>query len=132
MAKQLSSINSPKSLLHGAVAIARHQLDGTNVRDTEQRIKTLADTVRSRVRGSQPQALLAHLHHVLFDEEGFIGNSEDYYNPSNSYLPAVLEMKRGLPITLCMIYKLVADRLGLNRADLAVGILIAREGADQF
>jgi regulator of sirC expression with transglutaminase-like and TPR domain len=74
----------------------------------------LADTVRSRVRGTQPQALLAHLHQVLFEEEGFIGNNDDYYNPLNSYLPAVLENKRGLPITLCLIYKLVADRLGLN------------------
>ncbi len=66
------------------------------------------------MRGTQPQALLAHLHQVLFEEEGFIGNNDDYYNPLNSYLPAVLENKRGLPITLCLIYKLVADRLGLN------------------
>jgi regulator of sirC expression with transglutaminase-like and TPR domain len=107
-------MNSSKALLQGAVAISRHQMENASVRETEHRIKTLADTVRSRVRGTQPQALLAHLHNVLFDEEGFAGNAEDYYNPLNSYLPAVLESKRGLPITLCLIYKLVADRLGLN------------------
>jgi regulator of sirC expression with transglutaminase-like and TPR domain len=114
LATQLPTLNSSKALLQGAVAISRHQLDGVSVKETERKIKALADNVRSRVRGSQPQALLAHLHDVLFEEEGFAGNVEDYYNPINSYLPAVLENKRGLPITLCLLYKLVADRLGLE------------------
>jgi regulator of sirC expression with transglutaminase-like and TPR domain len=114
LATQLPNLNSSKALLHGAVAISRHQLDGVSVKDTERQIKYLADTVRSRVHGTQPQALLAHLHDVLFDEQGFTGNVEDYYNPMNSYLPAVLENKRGLPITLCLLYKLVADRLGIQ------------------
>jgi len=114
LASQLDSLNSSKALLQGAVAISRHQLDGISVRDVDRRIKALADTVRSRVHGPQQQALLAHLHDVLFDEEGFAGNVEDYYNPMNSYLPAVLDNKRGMPITLCLLYKLVADRLGLE------------------
>lgn len=114
LARQLTEMSSSRALLHGAVAIARHQMEGASVRDAEQRIKRMAETVRSRVHGTQPQALLAHLHNLLFDEEGFTGNTEDYYNAMNSYLPAVLESKRGLPITLCLIYKLVADRLGLD------------------
>jgi regulator of sirC expression with transglutaminase-like and TPR domain len=73
-----------------------------------------ADMVRERVRGAQPQAILAHLHSVLFDEEGFTGNAEDYYNTANNFLPAVLEAKRGLPITLSLIYKNVAGRLGIR------------------
>jgi regulator of sirC expression with transglutaminase-like and TPR domain len=114
LANQLPSLTSAKALLHGAVAISRHQLDGVTIRQTERRIKDIADTVRSRVHGPQPQALLAHLHDVLFEEEAFAGNVEDYHNPLNSYLPAVLDNKRGLPITLCLIYKLVADRLGIE------------------
>ena len=66
------------------------------------------------MRGRQPQALLAHLHEFLFEEEGFTGDTDDYYNPLNSYLPAVLERKKGLPITLSLIYKVVAERLGLR------------------
>src|SRR5206468_6452152 len=69
---------------------------------------------RSRVRGGQPQALLVHLHEYLFTELGFAGNIEDYYNPYNSYLPSVLATKRGLPITLSLVYKIVAERLGLR------------------
>src|SRR5271170_1305784 len=114
LARQLPIIDSSDALLNGAIAIAMHQVDGATVADVDAQLQGYADTVRSRVRGSQPQALLAHLHEVLFDEEGFNGNSADYYNPLNSYLPAVLESKRGLPITLSLIYKIVADRLGLK------------------
>jgi regulator of sirC expression with transglutaminase-like and TPR domain len=114
LAGQLTCLSSSKGLLQGAVAIAQHQIDRVTVRQTERQIKELGDTVRSRVHGSQPQALLAHLHDVLFDEQGFAGNVEDYYNPLNSYLPAVLENKRGLPVTLSLVYKLVADRLGIE------------------
>jgi regulator of sirC expression with transglutaminase-like and TPR domain len=114
LSKQVDDLHSTRSLLNGAVAIARHQIEAANVRDVEMRIKQMADTVRDRVHGVQPQALLAHLHDYLFDEEGYTGNNDDYYNPINSYLPAVLDNRRGLPITLCLIYKLVADRLGLS------------------
>ena len=109
-----NSIDSPDALLNGAVAIAMHQMDEVDAAAVDAQLQGYADTVRSRVRGRQPQALLAHLHAVLFDEEGFCGNTDDYYNPANSYVPAVLETKRGLPITLSLIYKLVADRLGLK------------------
>src|SRR5271170_663187 len=114
LARQLPIIDSSDALLNGAIAIAMHQVDGATVADVDAQLQGYADTVRSRVRGSQPQALLAHLHEVLFDEEGFNGNSADYYNPLNSYLPAVLQTKRGLPITLSLVYKIVAERLGLR------------------
>ncbi len=114
MSKQLSKLDSSEALLHGAIAVSMHQLEDVEIKSVDRQIKTYADRVRSRVHGSQPQALLAHLHDVLFDEEGFTGSRDDYYNPLNSYLPAVLENKRGLPITLCLVYKLIAERLGLR------------------
>ena len=40
--------------------------------------------------------------------------SLDYYNPSNSYLPNVLQTKLGLPITLSMVYRMIAERLGFR------------------
>jgi len=114
LARQIATINSPDALLQGAVAIAMHQMEEVNVSAVDAKLQRCADTVRARVRGRQPQALLAHLHEFLFDEEGFCGNTDDYYNPSNSYLPAVLQTKRGLPITMSLVYKVVAERLGLR------------------
>src|SRR5271156_2556873 len=84
LARDLPGINSPGALLSCAVAIAMHQMEGVNVGAIDKQLQRYADKVRSKVRGSQPQALLAFLHDVLFDEEGFSGNPEDYYNPFNS------------------------------------------------
>lgn len=47
----------------------------------------------------------------LFTEAGFRGNEEDYYNPDNSCLNRVLETKRGIPITLSVLYIEIARRL---------------------
>lgn len=114
MSRQAKVIESSDALVSGAVAVALHQVTGIDPQSADATLQRYADTIRSRVRGSQPQALVAHLHEVLFEEEGFVGNTDDYYNVANSYLPAVLESKRGLPIILSLIYKSVAERLGLR------------------
>jgi len=111
---QIRTINSPDALLQAACAVAMHQSPDLDPSMTDATLQSYADTIRSRVRGAQPQALLAHLHEFLFEEMKFTGNTTDYYNPSNSYLPSVLETKLGLPITLSMVYKMVAQRLGFR------------------
>lgn len=54
------------------------------------------------------------INRVLFHEYGFRGDNEHYYNPLNSYLNQVISRRRGLPITLSILYILVADRCGLQ------------------
>ena len=74
----------------------------------------LANQVLTRVSSDDPHALISHTHQVLFEEEGFQGNQENYFDPANSYIPRVLETKLGIPITLTLIYKEVLDRVGLS------------------
>ncbi len=114
MRRQIKSLESPDSLLQAALAIAMHQMDGFKPETVDRSLQTYADMIRSRVKGNQPQALLAHLHELMFDEQKFSGNTEDYYNPENSYVPAVLKSKHGLPITLSLIYKTIGERVGLR------------------
>ena len=114
LARNLPVLASSDGLLSGALAIAMHQMRDVKPAAVDRQLQGYADRVRSRVRGDQPQALFAHLHEVLFEEEKFAGNADDYYAAENSYLPAVLRHRRGLPISLALVYKLVADRLGLN------------------
>lgn len=111
---QLPILQSTAGLVRAAVAIAIHSQSDFDLERVEQQLRELAERVRGRVRNSSVTALLAHLHEVLFEEEGFRGNVDDYYNPLNSYLPAVLEMRTGIPITLSLIYKAVAEQLGLQ------------------
>lgn len=54
-----------------------------------------------------------NLSEYLFDEVGFQGNQEDYYDPRNSYLNEVLQRRTGLPITLCLVCLEVGKRLDI-------------------
>lgn len=54
------------------------------------------------------------INRVIFHEEGFRGNFDDFNNPMNSYLSQVLESHKGIPISLGILYILVAQRLGID------------------
>lgn len=113
-ATELPRIDSTAGLFRAAFAIARHETPDADVEAADATIADLSETVRRRVHSDNVEARLAHLHDVLFDVVGFSGNVEDYYNPANSYLSEVLRTHRGLPITLVLIYKCVAERIGLR------------------
>jgi regulator of sirC expression with transglutaminase-like and TPR domain len=113
MAQQRSVIKTSQALLNCAVAISLQNNEKLDPAEIDTVLDRYAQTVRARVRGPQPQALLAHLHQLLFDEAGFTGNSDDYYVAENSFISEVLETRKGLPITLSLIYKLICDKLGI-------------------
>jgi len=113
-AAQLPHIETTDGLLNAAIAISMHALDSVVADDVDLRLLALASRVSAQVKGKQVQAALAHLHHVLFEEEGLAGNQWNYYTPLNSYLPTVLESKRGIPATLALVYKVVGERVGLE------------------
>jgi regulator of sirC expression with transglutaminase-like and TPR domain len=54
------------------------------------------------------------INRVLFHESGFRGNVEDYTDPNNSFLDQVLARRRGIPVSLSIVYLLVARRLGVT------------------
>lgn len=54
------------------------------------------------------------MNRVLFHEFALRGNTEHYADPLNSFLDQVLLRRKGIPISLCIVYLLVADRLGLS------------------
>ena len=60
------------------------------------------------------------INRVLFHEYGLRGNTDNYDDPLNSYLDQVLARRKGIPISLSIVYLLVAERMGLNLA--AVGL----------
>jgi regulator of sirC expression with transglutaminase-like and TPR domain len=82
-----------------------------------RRLDLLAERVRDRLANeSAPLVVLQELSRVLFEEEGFRGNSEAYYDPRNSFLNDVLDRHLGIPITLSIIYLEVGARLDLPLA----------------
>lgn len=54
------------------------------------------------------------LNHFFYQELGFAGNVNDYYDPDNSYLNKVLISRKGIPISLAVIYMELAQQIGLQ------------------
>ncbi len=61
-----------------------------------------------------PLTKIDAINKVLFEDEHFHGNEEDYYNPDNSFLNRVLDTHVGIPISLSLVYIEVAKRVGLQ------------------
>lgn len=53
------------------------------------------------------------MNHILFELYGFSGNTSDYHAPKNSFLSEVLETKKGNPLSLSLIYAVIAQNLDL-------------------
>ena len=114
LARQIPAIETTNGLLRAAVAICLHEWPEINVAEVERSVWSLAGRVRGRVKGPQRRAILAHLHEELFERQGFRGATENYYSSENSYLPAVLVTKKGIPIALSLLYCVIARRVGLR------------------
>jgi regulator of sirC expression with transglutaminase-like and TPR domain len=78
------------------------RIDGLAM-EVSRRLDSDADFYRS----------LAALNYVLFKQNGFHGNREEYFDPKNSFLNEVIDRKTGIPITLSVLYMEVAERVGL-------------------
>ncbi|MEE3327387.1 MAG: tetratricopeptide repeat protein, partial [Myxococcota bacterium] len=72
----------------------------------------MASRIAPRLQGAEsPLRRVEILNQCLFEQEGFCGNQADYANPANSFLDAVLETRKGIPITLSIVYLEIAKRL---------------------
>lgn len=121
----MSQTDRPRRLLQEALAGEPPRLDRVALAiaalgDPEvdpQRLLATLDELGDRVRRRQPDGSvrerLEALREVLGAEEGFRGDAEEYFAPENSFLDRVLERKRGLPITLSLLYVEVGLRAGL-------------------
>ena len=100
-------------LTRAALTIARIEYRDLNVEHYAARMDELAGRVRARISGlGEPGQTIAALNTVLFEEEHFHGNAEEYYDPRNSFLNEVLDRHLGIPITLSLVYIEVARRVG--------------------
>ena len=107
-------------LLEAAVAIAQHDFPRLDVQSTLAEIDTLAARLKRRLAAdAAPMQRLRLLNRFFFQELGFSGNVNDYYDPRNSYVHCVLETRRGIPITLALLYVELANQVGLDACGIS-------------
>ena len=107
-------------LLEAAVAIAQHDYPRLDVQATLAEIDTLAARLKRRLAAdAAPMQRLRLLNRFFFQELGFSGNVNDYYDPRNSYVHCVLETRRGIPITLALLYVELGNQVGLDACGIS-------------
>ena len=103
------------SQLEAAVAVAHAVEPELDVQGVLSAIDALAVKLKNRIAADTvPLQRLRLLSRYFFQELGFAGNVNDYYAPENSYLHRVLDSRRGIPITLALIYIEIAQQIGLE------------------
>jgi len=108
------------SLLEAAVAVAHAEYPQLDAQGVLQQLDTLAERLRRRLPADAGALQrLRLLNRYFFQELGFAGNVNNYYDPRNSYLPEVLKTRRGIPITLALLYVELATQVGLTASGVS-------------
>lgn len=103
------------ALLEAAICVAQDDEPGLDPQAVVSQIDRLAGRMRARLPADAPLLRrLRLLNHYFYVELGFAGNVNDYYDPRNSLIHQVLATRRGIPITLALIYVELASQVGLS------------------
>lgn len=117
LARTLKGTNSDTAagLAEGALIVAAEARPQTDIDSALATLGEVVDRVRPNVEVAEnPSAKIEALNHALFELENFRGNQTQYDDPRNSFLDEVLARRKGLPITLSILYVDIARRFGLD------------------
>ena len=120
--------DSQIDLGHAALIIATHKYPDLDIQRELSLFDSLASVAETRMSpDSDPLQKINAISTYLFEEIGFRGNDQDYYNPKNSYLNEVLSTRLGIPITLSLLCMEVAKRLSVELVSIGMpGHLVIR------
>ena len=102
-------------LFEAALSIAQDDVPSLDLEECLLEIDRFVARLKRRMPADIAQIpKLRLLNNFFYQELGFAGNLNDYYNPDNSYLHKVLSSRRGIPISLAVIYIEIAQQIGLD------------------
>ncbi len=101
-------------LLEGLWLVATYQYPDLDFSELKIEIEQLYHEVwREFKEDYAPLDQVRIINNLLFNKMKFRANTKNFHSPANSMINAVLESKKGNPITLCVVYMIIAQRLGL-------------------
>lgn len=101
-------------LLDGVLLIARQQYPALDEKKYKEQVHDMTRQAVERISAvSGKMEKIKQLNQYYFQELGFHGNENDYYDPRNSYISDVLDRKEGIPITLATLYLAMGWAAGL-------------------
>lgn len=100
-------------LVEAALLIARTAYPDIKSSDYTRLLEAWGERLRKQTSPySSAGDILRELNRMMFEDEGFKGDADNYYDPQNSFLNRVLERKKGIPITLSLVYSEVGRLAG--------------------
>ncbi|HUN67758.1 MAG TPA: SirB1 family protein [Burkholderiales bacterium] len=113
-AEMLSREDGKIELASACLQIAEDAYPGLDVDGYVGEIDRFAKRLRARLApDAAAEDRVIALNEFLFDDLGFSGNVDNYYDPRNSYLNEVLDRRTGIPITLSVLYMEIGRRIEL-------------------
>jgi regulator of sirC expression with transglutaminase-like and TPR domain len=108
-------------LVEGSLVIALEETPSLDVDRHLGEVHAWSEAVRSRLEGSRDvERIVETINRLLFEEEGFHGENDDYYDPRSALLSEALERHAGLPITLSILYIELSRRVGVEATGVAL------------
>lgn len=103
-----------KDLLSGAIIIAKYQYPGLDAALLHERIQAIRRDIWLELNDHQTAFEQVKIfNRIFFGMHRFRGESQNYHTPANSYINTVLESRKGNPLSLCLIYSVIAQSLDL-------------------
>ncbi len=117
---RLSNSDTDDLLENSMIALTEFAYPSTDKNEIKKVLDEMSADISKKLNFINPDhsrinalQLLNTINDYLFNEKGFGGNSENYFDPDNSYIGKFLEKKTGLPVTLSVVYLLIAKRLNI-------------------
>ena len=110
------SKNSKYNLIEKSLKLAQIlEYPDLNISKYIEKINEIGNSLKLKIKDVKNSTyLISMLNEHVFEKYGFQGDDEDYYDPRNNFLNAVIDKKTGIPITLSIIYSEVAKYIGLD------------------
>ncbi|MEQ8338804.1 MAG: transglutaminase-like domain-containing protein [Cyclobacteriaceae bacterium] len=101
-------------LLEGLWLVATYQYPDLDYSDLKMEVEQLYHEIWREFKADYaPLDQVRIVNNMLFNKIKFRANTKNFHSPANSMINAVLESKKGNPITLCSIYMIIAQKLGM-------------------
>lgn len=101
-------------LLKGMILISKFEKISLDEEEIKAQLKEITQDVWLEINDDLTALeKIKIINHILYSVYGFRGNTENYHDPENSYLHSVLRERTGNPISLCIIYMIICNDLGI-------------------
>lgn len=108
-------------LTEAALVIALEEYPSLQLTHYLDQIDEWSDAIRDRIDGSSDiERVIAEINRFLYEQEGFHGEADDYFDPRYAYLNEVLDGHAGLPIALSILYIEISRRVGVDVAGVSL------------